>query len=232
MKIIPDFLCGMNSCRNWNYRFMKNKIIYSLVGIVIAYYILGIVLVETGIANKWWVFPNTVLMDKHNSLDNDTSLLENDGPYVFYNQDRIVVKAINGLDTMLAYQVDTFPITEKKNISINCTFKNSLFNFSTRLKDTLKNEEIEYSNVQKIIAISDIEGNFNAFRNLLLANEIIDSAYNWTFGNGHLVLPGDFFDRGLNVTECLWLIYDLEEKAKLYGGYVHYILGNHEIMNM
>ena len=34
------------------------------------------------------------------------------------------------------------------------------------------------------------------------------------------------------VTEVLWLIYSLEEKAKAAGGYVHYILGNHEIMNM
>jgi hypothetical protein len=30
----------------------------------------------------------------------------------------------------------------------------------------------------------------------------------------------------------LWLIYSLEEKAKAAGGYVHFILGNHEIMNM
>ena len=34
------------------------------------------------------------------------------------------------------------------------------------------------------------------------------------------------------VTEVLWLIYSLEEKAKAAGGYVHFILGNHEIMNM
>ncbi|HSU27941.1 MAG TPA: metallophosphoesterase, partial [Chitinophagaceae bacterium] len=42
----------------------------------------------------------------------------------------------------------------------------------------------------------------------------------------------DFFDRGDQVTEVLWLIYSLEEKAKAAGGYVHFILGNHEIMNM
>jgi hypothetical protein len=46
------------------------------------------------------------------------------------------------------------------------------------------------------------------------------------------VLIGDFFDRGKQVTEVLWLIYDLEEKAKANGGYVHFILGNHEIMNL
>ena len=36
----------------------------------------------------------------------------------------------------------------------------------------------------------------------------------------------------MQVTETLWLIYSLEEKAKAAGGYVHFILGNHEIMNM
>ena len=30
----------------------------------------------------------------------------------------------------------------------------------------------------------------------------------------------------------MWLIYSLEDKAKAAGGYVHYVLGNHEIMNM
>ncbi len=40
------------------------------------------------------------------------------------------------------------------------------------------------------------------------------------------------FDRGEQVTECLWLIYSLEEKAKAVGGYVHFVLGNHEIMNL
>jgi hypothetical protein len=46
------------------------------------------------------------------------------------------------------------------------------------------------------------------------------------------VLVGDFVDRGEQQTEVLWLIYALEEKAKMAGGYVHFILGNHEIMNL
>jgi hypothetical protein len=49
---------------------------------------------------------------------------------------------------------------------------------------------------------------------------------------GHLVLVGDFVDRGTMVTEVLWLIYSLESQAEAAGGKVHYILGNHEIMNM
>lgn len=46
------------------------------------------------------------------------------------------------------------------------------------------------------------------------------------------MLVGDFFDRGLNITECLWLIYKLEKEAEKQGGKVHFILGNHEMMNL
>ena len=65
-----------------------------------------------------------------------------------------------------------------------------------------------------MFVVSDIEGEFKAFRQLLQGNNIIDENFNWTFGNGHLVLTGDFVDRGTLVTEVLWLIYSLEEKAK------------------
>jgi hypothetical protein len=50
--------------------------------------------------------------------------------------------------------------------------------------------------------------------------------------DGSLILTGDFFDRGLRVTECLWLMYKLEGEALAAGGRVHFLLGNHEVMNL
>ena len=82
----------------------------------------------------------------------------------------------------------------------------------------------------KLIAISDIEGNFGGLYSFLLANKVIDKRCNWIFGKGHLVLNGDFVDRGKQVTQVLWLIYKLDQQALESGGKVHYILGNHEIM--
>ncbi|MDO1499729.1 metallophosphoesterase [Winogradskyella maritima] len=84
---------------------------------------------------------------------------------------------------------------------------------------------------EKMIVISDIEGNFNAFSSFLYANKVIDEEHNWIYGNGKLVLVGDFVDRGKNVTQVLWLIYNLDHQAKKAGGMVHFILGNHEVMN-
>jgi hypothetical protein len=83
----------------------------------------------------------------------------------------------------------------------------------------------------KIFVLSDIEGNFNALYSLLVAHHIMDKNFNWIFGKNALVVLGDVMDRGENVTQCLWLIYRLEELAAKQGGSVHFILGNHELMN-
>ncbi len=163
----------------------------------------------------------------------DTSKADNDGPYVFYKDGKIIAKSIISNKEGLNVSSNTYSLEEKNKIEINCTFKEyPAWNFSTKLKNNLNNEPVIYPEVEKIFAISDIEGNFEALRKLLISNDVIDENYNWIFGNGHLVIAGDLFDRGLNVTEVLWLIYSLEEKAKEKGGYVHFILGNHELMNM
>jgi hypothetical protein len=104
--------------------------------------------------------------------------------------------------------------------------------FEVSLKEKLSDEVSGYLKPEKLIAISDIEGNFDALRIFLLNNKVIDENYDWIFGKGHLVFTGDMFDRGEQVTECLWLMYSLEGKAKSAGGYVHFILGNHELMNL
>lgn len=148
-----------------------------------------------------------------------------DGPYILYDSGKVTVHAING--TMLStkhFSKATIP-----DLPVQ-TDTNSIFNISLKL--SLSAEPSEFAKPEKLFVLSDIEGNFDAFRKLLQMNKIIDQKFNWTFGNGHLVFAGDMFDRGPQVTECLWLIYSLEEKAKAAGGYVHFILGNHEIMNL
>ena len=87
-----------------------------------------------------------------------------------------------------------------------------------------------YEEQNKIFAISDIEGDFDYFRAMLIAQKIMNDNYEWIFGEGHLVILGDIFDRGDLVTEVLWLMYKLEQEARSQGGFVHIILGNHESM--
>lgn len=155
-----------------------------------------------------------------------------DGPYVLYKGEKIYTKYVTEINGAKTIRIDSTDLDNKENIVINVSADGPGETFTVKLKKELNDEKAEYKDVKKMFVLSDIEGNFRAFRRLLTSNNVIDSHYNWTFGDGHLVLIGDFFDRGTLVTETLWLIYSLEEKAKAAGGYVHFILGNHEIMNL
>jgi calcineurin-like phosphoesterase family protein len=168
-------------------------------------------------------------MKKNNHLPDSPVF---DGPYVLYRNDSIFVNYIEGDSVSASLKTDALKLSGKDNISLRINTDLPGKTFTVKLKPKLANEKAEYKKVGKMLILSDIEGNFEAFRKLLQANHVIDNDYNWTFEKNHLVLIGDFVDRGTMVTEVLWLIYSLEEKAKAAGGYVHYILGNHEIMNM
>ncbi len=155
-----------------------------------------------------------------------------DGPYVHYTIDSVFAKYIMENNGAITLKIESLALAQKNDLILKIATDDSGKFFHVMLKEKLENEKAEFANVEKRLVVSDIEGNFTAFRKLLQGNGVIDSNFNWTFGNGHLILGGDFFDRGQQVTEVLWLIYSLEDKAKAAGGYVHYILGNHEIMNL
>lgn len=144
-----------------------------------------------------------------------------DGPYVVGKQ---VYRITSG------NQLEKTIVDRQKLMTVYVQ-NDSRDSFQVRLKDKIEKQPEIWETPDRIIAISDIEGNFEAFSSFLQSNQVIDSAYNWSFGKGHLVLNGDFVDRGHNVMAVLWLIYKLEDQAKVAGGRVHYILGNHEIMN-
>ncbi|HYC40662.1 MAG TPA: metallophosphoesterase [Chitinophagaceae bacterium] len=155
-----------------------------------------------------------------------------DGPYVSYRADQVFVQYVIDNNGALQVKTDSFPVRDKASIRLRVGTDVPGETFTVYLKDKLRNEKPEYRRVERQFVISDIEGNFSALRRLLIAGGVIDSAFKWTFGDGHLVLGGDFVDRGQHVTEVLWLVYSLEEQADRAGGHVHFILGNHEIMNL
>ncbi len=82
----------------------------------------------------------------------------------------------------------------------------------------------------RIFAVSDIHGEYERLVDILQAAGIVTAGLHWNWGDGHLVVVGDVFDRGDMVTECLWLLYRLEQEAVVQGGGVHLLLGNHETM--
>lgn len=154
---------------------------------------------------------------KNKSLDTNFDGL--DGPYVI---NKVVYQVSEKAQLSKSYLIN-------KEIKV-FTGKQYLPDFKVELKGLEKVETALYATPQKLLVISDIEGNFTGFFSFLLSNRVIDNKGNWIYGNGHLVLNGDFVDRGTDVTQVLWLIYKLDQQAENIGGKVHYILGNHEIM--
>ncbi len=85
---------------------------------------------------------------------------------------------------------------------------------------------------QKLIAIGDVHGAYDALFRLLLETGLISAAGNWQGGNSHLVSLGDLLDRGPEVRKVLDLLMKLEQQASIAGGGVHLVMGNHELMVM
>ena len=166
-------------------------------------------------------------------LSKDTSTAGIDGPYVYYRKhgEQQEIKAVTEKNGKIEVTAKLYEGKRKRAKKLKVQVDKNQY-FSLRLKEKLTNESAVYPMPKKLIAISDIEGEFEAFRSFLIANGVMNKKYKWTFGKGHLVTVGDFFDRGLMVTQTLWLIYHLENQAEKAGGKVHFILGNHDLMNM
>jgi hypothetical protein len=82
----------------------------------------------------------------------------------------------------------------------------------------------------RIVALSDIHGQYDLMVRLLRAHRVIDDKDDWALGRDHLVIAGDVFDRGDKVNEVFWLLFQLQQQAHAAGGAVHFLLGNHETM--
>lgn len=93
-----------------------------------------------------------------------------------------------------------------------------------------RDPKVSFTGIDSIAVLSDIHGQYNAARKLLINVGVINEANTWTYGKGHLVIVGDVFDRGPMVNETLWLLHNLQVEANHAGGRVHFLLGNHETM--
>lgn len=155
-----------------------------------------------------------------------------DGPYVFYKNDSTLnLNYIRGNQDE-GFYLDQTEYAVSSKIPAFCHFPLDSTTFEFNINTELKRPVNTHNDDGKILAISDIESGYKTFRDFLINNKVIDNNLNWIFNKGHLVLVGDFVDRGFSTTQVLWFIYKLEQDAIENGGFVHYILGNHELKNM
>lgn len=158
--------------------------------------------------------------------------LDGEGPYAFFKNDSMItVKYIKG-DKEHGFYLNEKEYPIHDTIPSEIYFPLDATSFNVSIRPNFESPKSIYNDNNKILAISDIESGFKTFRDFLIKNNVIDTTLNWTFGKNHLVLLGDFVDRGFSTTQVLWFIYKLEQEAKIQGGKVHFILGNHELKNM
>jgi len=149
-----------------------------------------------------------------------------DGPYLIYH----------GTDTLLA-RVAWPEERKKEDLVWNDSIAEKLPDFPSFRPELIdpnrkfrRDPQISFSGVKKVVALSDIHGQYEVALKLLENFDIIDEDQHWIFGKGHLVIVGDVFDRGDEVNQGLWLIHNLQLEAEKAGGRVHFLLGNHETM--
>jgi len=90
----------------------------------------------------------------------------------------------------------------------------------------------EWDGVARVVAIGDLEGDYEKFVDMLRTAGLIDARNNWAGGDAHLVQLGDVPDRGPDSRMIMDLLTRLEPQARRAGGRVHALIGNHEAMNV
>ncbi|KRB11631.1 metallophosphoesterase [Lysobacter sp. Root690] len=146
-----------------------------------------------------------------------------DGPYLSYGASQVQAQWVcDGEVIRKTFKARRWPL----RIPPRCGYPDPI---EVRAKAVAKPTSA-ISGVDRIVALSDIHGQFDLAVRLLQANRVIDKRLRWNYGSGHLVVVGDVFDRGARVTETFWLLYQLQQQARDAGGDVHVLLGNHETM--
>ena len=195
---------------------MKRKILYSLLAVI------GLIILGIG---SYFMLGFSISSYKSGF---DRKNIQG-GPYVTINDSTYRIHYAHKTENQFTDSLIVLPIDSIQDITCFNASKDIQFNIS--LNHNIHQPSVQYQRPQKIAIISDIEGNFYSLKKLLMEMQVMDTNHQWIFGNGHLVFNGDMVDRGIHVNEVLWLIYQLEQSAIQQGGMVHYVLGNHEIMN-
>ncbi|TYA75521.1 metallophosphoesterase [Vibrio cholerae] len=149
-----------------------------------------------------------------------------DGPYVFYQNEQVVV------NTFTENSFKSQRYNSYNDAKVTMTLPAELGQFDVQLQSEFTPPPFRYEAPGKFFVTSDIEGNIEALVYMLINAGIMDKDFHWTYGTGHLYHIGDLFDRGDYVAESLWLLYHLETQAQAAGGNVHFLMGNHDMMNL
>ncbi|RLA27022.1 MAG: hypothetical protein DRQ63_06890, partial [Gammaproteobacteria bacterium] len=86
-------------------------------------------------------------------------------------------------------------------------------------------EQLVWTDVDRVVAISDPHGAYDAMVRTFQNAAVIDADQNWSGGATHLGITGDLLDRGAESRKVMDLVMQLESQAPESGGMVHLTLG-------
>jgi hypothetical protein len=92
-------------------------------------------------------------------------------------------------------------------------------------------DDYHWQGIERIVAIGDLHGDYEQYREVLRDAGLINSRGKWDGGDAHLVQTGDITDRGPDSIAIIDHLQDLKKQARRKGGRVHTLIGNHEAMN-
>ncbi|MBP5720716.1 MAG: metallophosphoesterase, partial [Bacteroidales bacterium] len=147
-----------------------------------------------------------------------------DGPYVLYTDDGVRIITVGNEGTINDETLPAVPET------ITVTDHLGHYSFDVRIHPVSRLNWKVDTQPERVFVMSDPHGRLDCVISLLEGNNVIDSDLHWSFGEDHLVVIGDIFDRGEDVAQIYWLFYKLQQEAEEAGGRVTMLLGNHEPM--
>ena len=100
------------------------------------------------------------------------------------------------------------------------------------LTATFATAEAETRVPDRIVAIGDLHGDYEAWEDIARAAGLVDDKGHWSGGATTLVQLGDIPDRGPDSLKIIRQLQSLQEEAAAAGGEVVVLLGNHEAMNV
>lgn len=95
-----------------------------------------------------------------------------------------------------------------------------------------KVDDYHWTGVERVIAIGDLHGDYGRYIDVMESAGLIDKSGKWSGGKTHLVQTGDITDRGADSRKIIDHLVKLAKQAKRKGGYIHMLIGNHEMMNV
>lgn len=85
---------------------------------------------------------------------------------------------------------------------------------------------------QRIVAVGDVHGDYEAFVEIVEEAGISDAKARWQGGDAIFIQLGDVTDRGPDSLKIIQHLQKLERDAAKKGGQVVVLVGNHEAMNI